>query len=134
MDFSLYISTPANTSEASPLISSLTLTKGRLVGGFLFFPSGPAGTLHLIAKIGKVQIIPFNTGQNYALNRCIMPLTIDIDISQPPYILDVITWNDSTTYPHALTLTLFIDPWKRPRTRRSLTQKIIDQVTGYQKR
>lgn len=134
MDFIQYISTPATTLQAAPKKTTLPLTKGRITGGTLFFPPGPAGTLHLIAKIGEHQIIPYNTGEDYALNDCTLPLNIDIDISEPPYILDIITWNDSTTYSHALTLTIFVDPWKPARKRKGIAQKILDQVKGYHKR
>lgn len=134
MDFSANISTPTTATQAAPKKTRLPLTKGRITGGTLFFPPGPAGTLHLIAKIGKHQIIPFNTGQNYALDNTTLDLNIDIDISEPPFILDVITWNDSTSYAHALTLTLFMDPWKPLRKKKNLAQKLLDQVKGYQKR
>lgn len=134
MDFIAYISTPKDTLETDPLISHLRLTKGRITGGTLFFPPGPAGTLHLIARMGEHQIIPFNTGQNYLLDDVTIDLNINLDLSQPPYVLDIITWNDSTSYPHVLTLTLFMDPWKPLRKHKSITQKLLDQVKGYQKR
>jgi len=133
MDYVVYISTPVGKTEAQPLKTPLPLTKGRIIGGALFFPSGPAGMLHVIAKMGEHQIIPYNTGQNYRLHRCTFPLNIDIDISEPPYILDVITWNDSTSHAHALTLAIFVDPWKPVRKRKGLAQKILDQVKGYHK-
>lgn len=110
MDFLKYISTPANTSENTPLITTLKLTKGRLSGGFLFFPTGPAGLLHFRAEIGVHQIIPFNTGENYRLNGCIAPFHLEIDILQPPFCVDCITWNDSTIYSHALTVCFFLNP------------------------
>ena len=110
MDILQYISTPANTTEADPLVTKIKLTRGRLTGGSLYFPKGPAGTLHFLARIGVHQIIPFNTGQNIRLNDCVIPLSLGFDLLEPPYTLDCITWNDSTTYSHALTVLLHIDP------------------------
>jgi hypothetical protein len=110
MDILQYISTPKNTLEADPLITTIKLTKGRLTGGSLFFPSGPAGKLHFIARIGVHQIIPFNTGQNLRLDDCVLPLSIGIDLLEPPYELLCETWNDSTLYDHVLTLILNIEP------------------------
>jgi hypothetical protein len=110
MDILQYISTPKNTTEADPLVTTIKLTKGRLTGGSLFFPSGPAGKLHFIARIGVHQIIPFNTGQNLRLDDCVVPLSLGFDLLEPPYDLDCETWNDSTLYDHALTLVLNIDP------------------------
>ena len=110
MDFSKYISTPKDTTEANPLVTSLKLTKGRLTGGFLYFPKGPAGTLHFLARIGIHQILPFNTGENYRLNDAVINFFLCIDLDDPPYTLDLVTWNDSTQYSHALTIGFSLDP------------------------
>ncbi len=110
MDILQYISTPKETTESNPLITTVKLTKGRLVGGSLYFPSGPAGKLHFIARIGVHQIIPFNTGQNIRLDDCVFPLSLGIDLLEPPFELICETWNDSTQYAHALTLVLNIEP------------------------
>jgi len=110
MDILQYISTPKNTLEGNALITTIKLTKGRLTGGSLFFPSGPAGKLHFIARIGVHQIIPFNTGQNLRLDDCVVPLSLGFDLIEPPFELDCETWNDSTLYDHVLTLILNIEP------------------------
>lgn len=102
--------TPKNTLEADPLTTIIKLTRGRLIGGALYFPSGPAGKLHFIALIGIHQIIPFNTGQNVRLDDCVFPLSLGIDLLEPPFELICETWNDSTLYDHALTLVLNIEP------------------------
>jgi len=110
MDILQYISTPKNTLEADPLQTTIKLTRGRLTGGSLYFPSGPAGKLHFLARIGEHQIIPFNTGQNVRLDDCVLPLSIGIDLVEPPYELLCETWNDSTLYAHVLTLVLHLEP------------------------
>jgi len=110
MDILQYISTPANTTETDPLVTKIKLTRGRLTGGSLYFPKGPRGTLHFIARIGVHQIIPFNAGHNFALNDSTMPLSLGIDLLEPPYELDCETWNDSTLYAHVLTLVLHLEP------------------------
>jgi len=110
MDILQYISTPKNTLEADPLITTVKLTRGRLVSGSIYFPSGPAGKLHFIAKIALHQIIPFNTGQNLRLDDCVVPLSLGFDLLEPPFDLNCETWNDSTLYDHVLTLILNIEP------------------------
>lgn len=110
MDVLQYISTPANTLETDPLQTPIKLTRGRLTGGSIYFPSGPAGKLHFLARIGVHQIIPFNAGQNIRLDDCVMPLSIGIDLTEPPYELLCETWNDSTLYAHVLTLVLHLEP------------------------
>lgn len=110
MDILQYINTPKNTLEADPLQTVIKLTKGRLTGGAIYFPSGPAGKLHFIARMGVHQVIPFNTGQNLRLNDCVFPFSLGFDLLEPPFELDCETWNDSTLYDHALTLVLNIEP------------------------
>ena len=33
-----------------------------------------------------------------------------IDLLEPPYMVECITWNDSTEYAHALTVSFSLDP------------------------
>ncbi len=110
MDILQYISTPLNTTEASPLKTTIKLTRGRLTGGAIYFPPGPAGKLHFIARLGVHQIIPFNTGQNIRLDDAVFPLSLGIDLLEPPYEINCITWNDSTLYDHVLTIVLNLEP------------------------
>lgn len=133
MDFIAYISTPITATEASPQTTTLHLTSGRLTGGFLYFPRGPKGYLHFIAKIATHQILPYNAGQAYRLNGCVVPLHLDIDFFEPPFIIDCVTWNDSATLPHALTVGFFLDPSKKPRIRKGVVKSLYDATLGYKK-
>jgi len=134
MDFLQYISTPPGHTEASPLKTPVTLTAGRLVGGFLYFPRGPAGLLHFIAKIGEHQILPYNTGQNYRLNGAKANFHLKIDLEQPPYIIDCLTWNDSTSLSHACTVVFFLEPSKKLRNVKAVVKSLYDATNGYLKR
>ena len=133
MDFSAYISTPKNTTAAEPKISTINITRGRLDGGFLFFPSGPSGTLHLIAKIAGHQILPFTPGQDFRLDDCVVPLSLGIEILEPPFYIDIITWNDSTNYAHALTVCFFLSPSTKKRFLADKVKKLFSATDGYQK-
>lgn len=133
MDFSAYISTPKNTTGASPKVTTIHLTRGRLEGGFLFFPSGPAGTLHLVAKIAGHQILPFTPGQDFRLDDCVIPLSLGIDMLEPPFYIDVITWNDSSTYSHALTICFFLSPSTKKRFIVDTVKNLFSATDGYQK-
>jgi hypothetical protein len=115
VDFVHYINTPAETIKSSPLVTTIKLTRGKLSAGWVFFPRGPAGTLHLIAEYHSVQIIPWNTGQDLRLDDCVAPLHLGIQLDEPPFDVQVYTWNDSTEYAHALTVCLSLEPLgKRP--------------------
>lgn len=110
MDFVQYINTPVGRNKHNPLTTTVKLTKGRLTGGFLFFPSGPAGMLHFTARIGVHQIIPFNRNESIQLDDCVVPLSFGIDLLEPPYIVECITWNESTEYDHALSVCFSLEP------------------------
>lgn len=110
MDFLKYINTPVGRDFSNPLSTTLKLTRGRLTGGFLFFPSGPAGLLHFYAHIGIHQILPFNTGENFRLDDCVVSFTLGIDLLEAPYQVECVTWNDSILHPHALTVCFSLVP------------------------
>lgn len=115
MDFLKYISTPAGRTEAVPLVTKLQLSKGRITGGFLYFPYGPAGLLHFVARIGIHQVLPFNTGENFRLDNAVIHFPMGIDLTDPPYIIDLVTWNDSISNAHALSVCFYLDPFSTPR-------------------
>lgn len=134
MDFLQYISTPPNRTEAAPLKTALTLTAGRLVGGFIHFPRGPDGLLHFIAKIGSHQILPYNTGQNYRLNGASATFHLGIDLLQPPFIIDCLTWNDSTSLPHVCNVVFYLEPSKKLRIVKTVVKNLYNATNGYLKR
>lgn len=133
MDFIKYISTPKNTEQAAPQITNVQLTRGKITGGWINFPSGPAGKLHFLAKIGSHQIAPFNTGENYALDDATVNFSIDVNILEPPYLVNCLTWNESTTYDHVLTVCFFVEPMARKKATVDELQKIYEQTQGYKK-
>jgi len=133
MDFSIYISTLAKTWESDPEITPLRLSRGRLTGGFLFFPPGPAGVLHFQARIGKLQIIPFTPGESYQLDDCVIPFSLGIDLFEPPFQIDCITWNTSVLYPHILTACFFLDPSAKKKFAFNTIKNAFSSTKGYSK-
>ena len=133
MDYIAYISTPFGNKEANPLITPLRVSRGRLTGGFLYFPRGPSGYLHFIARRGVHQILPFNINQEYRLNGCVVPFHLDIDFFQPPYIIDLVTWNESASIDHALTVGIFLDPYAKPRVAKGILKSLYNATVGYKK-
>ena len=131
MDYLAYISTSFTKTKADPLITTIRLSRGRLSGGFLYFPRGPSGYLHFIARIGVHQIAPYNVGQSYRLNGCVVPLHLDIDFFEPPYHIDCVTWNDSASINHALTVCFFLDPYAKPRVAKGILKSLYDATLGY---
>ena len=134
MDFVYKIDTPANTYTAeNPLITVARLTRGRLAGGFVYFPSGPAGNLHFCARMAVHQILPFGPGQSYALDDCVIPIYFAIDFPEPPYEIDLVTWNTSTLYSHSLTVGIFLEPLNKRKWQLSTAIDALNPVKGYRK-
>ena len=133
MDYFCHISTPAGTTEADPVKTTLKLSKGRLSGGFLYFPRGPSGYLHFEAYISTWKILPFNKEQSYRLNGCVVPLYLNIDFFEPPFQIDFITWNDSATYAHVMSVGIFLDPYAMPRKSKNFLNSAVNAVSGYLK-
>jgi len=111
MDYITKIDTPKDTEADNPKETTLHLTAGFLSGGFLYFPSGPAGTLQVSILHGLTPIAPVNQGKYYALDDCVIPLDIKIPLHEPPYIITILTSNSSTIYEHSVTVGLFLDPF-----------------------
>ena len=133
MDFVRYINTPVGHDKDNLLTTTLKLTRGRLTGGFLYFPSGAAGKLHFIVNIGIHQILPFNRGENLRLDDCVVPFSLGIDLLEPPYEIECITWNDSTDYDHALTVCFSLEPKGKQRHDLETLISEFAGTNGYQK-
>jgi len=133
VDFLVYINTVVGKTEAAPLITPVHLTKGRLVGGFLFFPPGPAGVLHFQARIGLNQVLPFTPGESYQLDDCVVPFSLGINLVEPPFSIDCITWNDSTSWPHVLTACFFLAPSGRKKFTLGKLKNALFNTSGYPK-
>lgn len=128
MDFLRYINTEHSTyTQAEPKQTIIPITKGLIVGGWIYFPSGPAGLLSVCVRRAKHQIFPSDQGQSYRLDDCSVPLFGNVEILQPPYQLTIETWNLSTTYDHALTVCIFIEPKEVLIIKRSLLSRLLNK-------
>ena len=133
MDFVRYINTPVGRDAASRLTTSVKLTRGRLTGGVLYFPSGPAANLHFLARIAAHQILPFNADENFQLDDCIMPFTLGIDLLEPPFEIQCVTWNDSVLYSHAMTVSFSLTPKVKKKFALNSMIEAFSGTKGYQK-
>jgi len=126
VNYAVKIDTPHSTfTEGSPKPTQLQLTKGILTDGVIYFPKGPAGTLHLVVKRALQQLLPANKDKNYALNDCVIPFSLNYPLDQPPYTLEIFTWNDSTTQPHTLTFSINLEPWPETTKKKGWLKRIL---------
>lgn len=115
MDYVARITTEHSLYTASaPKTTLLHLTEGTLVGGWIYFPPGPAGLLHTLLKVALHQIAPINKGEDYAMDDVLVPINLQIDVSETQNVLEIMTWNESTLYDHTLTVALYLDPAQKP--------------------
>ena len=120
MDYVTTIVTEHSTySTTDPKRTLIRMTRGRLGAGWIYFPSGPAGNLHMALLRAAYQVAPIDPQQGYALDDAVVTLAPGFDLHQPPYQLTILTWNTSTLYDHTLTISLTLDPFfgrppKRP--------------------
>lgn len=110
MFYSYAIPIPAGTTEASPLITELTLSKGILHRVEIEFPAGCRGLAHCqIKEAGLHQVYPTNPTGNFASDDYVIVLDDYYDIPSP-YLLRAFAWNDDDTYPHTLLIRIGVLP------------------------
>jgi hypothetical protein len=110
MDFSFTITTPAGTPADAKLKTVIPICRGKLTEGFLFFPSGPRGTLHISISRGAHQIVPMNADEDYALENVFVPLHMNFNMLIPPYQLEAYTWSPLANYDHICVFGLAVIP------------------------
>ncbi len=126
MDYAIQITTAHTVyTRAQPLYTVVKLSRGRLTGGWIYFPSGPAGLLHLAVLRASHQLAPVDPQEDYSLDDVIAPLSLGFDLDQPPYQLTILTWNDSAAYDHTLTISLTLDPFFGIPPKRSFLTSIF---------
>lgn len=112
MNFSYSDNVPANTPESTKRRTRLYLAKGIITKVAIQFPTGCAELAHCTINRGLHQVWPTNPDGNYAADGYVIEFEENYELLTHPYSLDFITWNESTTYSHNLTVWLTILPKK----------------------
>jgi hypothetical protein len=94
------ISTPANTSSDTPLITTLQLARGLIVKIIVAFPPGPAGLCHVQIKDKGWQIAPWSIGEDLAWDNFVFEMTPKYEMISEPYEVTILSWNDDDSYEH----------------------------------
>lgn len=110
MIFSYPIITPLNTPIDVPVRTVINITKGVITGWFVFFPRGHWGECRLRVKKGDHPLLPAN-GEGYIYGDGTVFKSKDfVHVKNPPYKLDVFTWNLDTINAHELLFIVTIVP------------------------
>jgi len=99
-DFAIKV--PANTTEASPLKTTLKLTKGIIHRVEVQFPIGTRALAHCRIKRAGYQVWPTNRGGSFASDGYTIPIDENYELLHEPMGLIAICWNDDDTFPHTI--------------------------------
>ena len=110
MMYSYAIPIPANTTEGDPVEQDLTLTHGIITHVEVEFPPGCAGLVHLVVTRYGSQLWPLNPDGDLASDGYVIPWDEEYDLTQAPYTLRAVAWNDDDTFAHTLTIRITLSP------------------------
>lgn len=104
MIYSLTVTTPANTTLASPLVSDLKVTKGMVFKVVFDFPAGSAGLLRCWVKDGGYHVWPTNPSETFRGDGILISFDDSYLINSEPYIFQINTANLDDTYSHDISI------------------------------
>lgn len=100
------ITTPANTTKAAPLDTTVDVTAGLIYHVKIIFPPGPSGFLHVQVLDGSYQVFPTTQGQSIVGDNLSLEWDELYDKGDAPFVLVVRTWNLDDTYDHDVSVLL----------------------------
>lgn len=102
MYYQATITIPANTPEASPIITTLTLTQGVVVRLRVGFPPGCCGLAHVVIREKGWQIVPWSLDESLHWDAYVFEFTPRYPMTSDPYDLVIYTWNLDDSYEHTI--------------------------------
>ncbi len=94
------ITTPANTTKLNAVKTTLKLTKGVIHQVDVQFPPGSSALAHCVINLGRNQIWPTNANESFSSDNVNISFKEDFPLSEPPFLLDISTWNLDDTFSH----------------------------------
>jgi len=110
MIYSFSISTPKDTSAASPLETAMPLCRGVIHQVDFYFPPGSLGMLKLRVNSAIHQIWPYNTGEFMLGDDVYFSFREHIPLLDEPYRLQAFSHNLDDTYDHSLIVRIGVLP------------------------
>jgi len=104
MIYDYAIPTPANTLESAPVETLIELPVGRIAHVDILFPSGCAGLAHAQVYRALHQLWPANVGGSFIGDGDVVSWDEDYMLTDEPFTLKAVTWNDDDTYQHTITI------------------------------
>lgn len=105
------ITTPPNTTKASPLRTELPLLAGLIDQVQIAFPPGPQGLLHVTITRGSSLLWPVNEGDGFASDAFTIDFNPRLILADEPLDLAALTWNDDDSFSHQVNVRInVVDP------------------------
>jgi hypothetical protein len=115
--YSVPITTPANTTEAAPLITEIPITKGVIHKIEFDFPPGNQFLHRLRLVRENAWILPSNKGGHFTTDGHVISFREHWEINDEPLSVNIHSWNLDETYDHTVIVRLgllrkkIITPW-----------------------
>ena len=107
-DYDLLV--PKATPASDPAEALATLTRGKLRRIRVFFPPGPATTVHVAVRHNLHQLVPANYDGTLNYDDISIVTELDYDLIDPPYQLRMIGWSPDAIYQHRITFGFDLEP------------------------
>ena len=100
MLFKQYLSIPPNTPMLTPVKAQLSVLKGTITQWLIYSDPEAADLLHFKCSYHGSQLIPFRGGE--WVEGFLQPITLteNIELSSPPFVIDVEGYNEDDTFRH----------------------------------
>lgn len=99
---------PCKMLATSPLLTTIALGQCTLDRVDLGFPDGCNRLLRVQVRYHEIFIIPFNQDFTTGYNDIVLQIPMAFKVAQPPFELDIISYNLDDTYQHTLSVGLVV--------------------------
>lgn len=110
MLFDFDLAVPAATPAAAPVLAKARLAYGTLTQIRVVFPPGPATLVYVVVRDRLHQIMPANPEGSLNFDDNFIVSTLEYDIVDAPFELDLIGWSPSAVYDHTITFQFEMQP------------------------
>jgi len=104
------VTTPANTTKASPTRTDLPLRRGMIDQVQIAFPPGPMGLLHVVIERGGSPLWPANVGAGFASDNFTIVFNPLYELVAAPLALTAVSWNEDDSYSHQVAIRVNVVP------------------------
>lgn len=102
------ITIPANTLYSALVTAHIEISFGTISQFYRLFPPGCAGMVHLQVFHQTRQVFPTTPGTSYIGDGSEILGTSQVEISEPPTVLELRAWSPGSTYQHIVYVEFYI--------------------------